>query len=273
MTILVAGHYCHDTLIGNDGAPHRTLGGSAAYISAVLDALGEPCRVVAKVGDDFLYGKEVSHAPAIVPGRTTAFVDDYRGAERRQRVEAVAPPILPEELEGDYQVGIACAIAGELPLPSLRRLRRASRVVVADAQSILREISPEGEVLCRPPEPGALDSIDFLKASKSEARALDVAALRQRMTLLITDGPRGCQVLSPDVDLHVPAEPAEERDPTGAGDCFLAGFAAGLARGLPLEGAARIGAFCGARAVEQVGVPRFDPGTARAALRSAERTR
>lgn len=272
MTILVAGHYCHDTLIGNAGA-HRALGGSAAYAAAVLDALGETCRVVAKVGDDFLYGKEVSHPPLVVPGRTTAFVDDYRGAERRQRVEAVAPPILPEDLEGEHEVGMACAVAGELPLPSLRRLRRISRVVVADAQSIIREISPGGEVLHRPPEAGALDAIDFLKASQAEARALDLESLRRRMTLLITDGPRGCKILSPDGEVQVPAEPAEERDPTGAGDCFLAGFAAGLARGLSPEGAARLGAFCGARAVEQVGVPRLDPEAVQAALRSVLRGR
>jgi len=40
VSILVAGHYCHDTLIGNDSI-HRTLGGSAAYVSAILQALGE----------------------------------------------------------------------------------------------------------------------------------------------------------------------------------------------------------------------------------------
>ena len=57
-------------------------------------------------------------------------------------------------------------------------------------------------------------------------------------------------------------------NPTGAGDCFLAGFAAGLARGLPLARAAGLGAWCGARAVEQVGVPRLDAGQARAAIRT-----
>ena len=54
MSILVAGHYCHDTLLSNAGE-HHALGGSAAYASAILDALGEPCTVAAKVGEDFLY--------------------------------------------------------------------------------------------------------------------------------------------------------------------------------------------------------------------------
>ena len=54
--------------------------------------------------------------------------------------------------------------------------------------------------------------------------------------------------------------------PTGAGDCFLAGFAAGLARGLDPLRAARIGAYCGARAVEQIGVPRLTKVQAAEAL-------
>ena len=57
-SILVVGHYCHDTLLSNAGE-HRTLGGSAAYASAVLEVLGEPYEVVSKVGPDFLYPAQV----------------------------------------------------------------------------------------------------------------------------------------------------------------------------------------------------------------------
>src|SRR5712671_2032682 len=53
VSILVVGHYCHDTLFGNAGT-HRTVGGTAAYASAILEALGESHEVVAKVGEDFL---------------------------------------------------------------------------------------------------------------------------------------------------------------------------------------------------------------------------
>jgi len=38
--VLVVGHYCHDTIVRNAGV-HRTLGGSAAYVSAILDAAVE----------------------------------------------------------------------------------------------------------------------------------------------------------------------------------------------------------------------------------------
>ena len=263
MSILVVGHYCHDTLIGN-ASTHRTLGGSAAYASAILQALEESHQVVAKVGADFLYAGLVVCPPRIVPGSTTAFVVDYRGPERRERVEAVAPAIEPEDLGGSFEVALACGVAGEVPPRTLRRLRAISRVVVADAQSLLREISPAGEVLLRTPPPDALELVDVLKASRAEAETLDLAVLRGRLTLVVTDGARGCSILRGTSEIHVDAFPAREVDPTGAGDCFAAGLAAGLSRGLSIEVAARLGAFCGARAVEHVGVPRLTPHEARA---------
>jgi 1D-myo-inositol 3-kinase len=255
VSILIVGHYCHDRLLRNASA-HEVLGGSSAYASAILDMLGAAHEVVAKVGEDFRYGAEVSRKPMVVPGRTTAFVDHYRGSRRIERVEAVAPPIEPEELRGSFDVGVACGVAGEVPLRTLQRLREISRIVVADAQSIVREVSAGAEVVLRPPPPAALNAIDVLKASRAETAVLDVAALRHQLTVIVTDGRRGCTVLRGDRETFVAAEAAKEKDPTGAGDCFLAGVAAALARGSPIEEAARLGAWCGARAVEHVGIPR-----------------
>ena len=168
-----------------------------------------------------------------------------------------------------HQIGIACGIAGEVLPETLRRMRAICDLVIADAQALLRHVSADGEVLLRPPHPDAVAQLDFLKASRSEAAWLDVPALRRRLTLLITDGSRGSTLLAADREIHVEAFPATQIDPTGAGDCFLAGFAVGLARGLGPERAARIGAYCGARAVEQVGVPRLTPQQAADAIRSA----
>src|SRR3954469_25801493 len=234
--ILVAGHYCHDTILSNAGT-HRALGGSAAYASAIFGAFGEPYEVAAKAGPDFLYAAQVTKQPRIVPGqRTSSFVDDYRSGERRDHADAVCEPLFPEDLQGSFEVGIACAITGEVPPPTLARIREISRIVLADAQGLLREITPDGDVVLRPLHPDAPRQIDFLKASVSEAKLLDVGALRHRLVLIVTDGAHGCTVITRDSETHVPAFAAEERDPTGAGDCFLAGFAVGLARGLdPLE--------------------------------------
>ncbi|TMA28599.1 MAG: carbohydrate kinase [Deltaproteobacteria bacterium] len=271
MSILVVGHYSHDTLLTPAGE-RRVLGGSAAYASAILEALEVPHEVVAKVGPDFLYAAQVSRGPIVIPtARTTSFIDDYRSGERVGRVEAACQPILPSDLIGQHEVGMACAIAGELPLATLQRLHQISRIVVADAQAVMREIGPRGELRLRPPEATALEHIHYLKASGAEAQLLDLSALRRRLTLLVTHGARGATLLSPGEEVHIPAFPAEEIDPTGAGDCFLAGFAVGIARGLDPSQAARIGAWCGARAVEQVGVPRLTPAQAIAAIDVARR--
>ncbi|HEY2028454.1 MAG TPA: PfkB family carbohydrate kinase [Myxococcales bacterium] len=256
--ILVCGHYCHDLLIAKDGSETRVLGGSASYAAAVLDAFAEPYRVAAKAGPDFRYAAELTHQPRIVPAPTTSFVDDYRMDERHERVEALCDPLAPDDLpQGPFDVGLAFGVAGEVPVPVLQRLRSICRIVLADAQSLLRTIAPDGAVLLRAPQPSALDQLDWLKASRGEAALLDLPQLRGRAGVIVTDGARGCTLLTPSGDLHVPAPPAVEVDPTGAGDCFLTGFAIGLRRGWTPTRAAALGAWCGARAVEQLGVPRL----------------
>jgi 1D-myo-inositol 3-kinase len=255
--ILIAGHYCHDVLIARDGSETRTLGGSASYGSAILDAFGEPYEVAAKVGTDFLYSAQVSKQPQVVASRTTSFVDDYRGGERVERVSDVCEPLQPDDLpRRQFAVGLAFGVAGEVGLPVLAHMRELCGVVLADAQSLVRFID-SGQIHLRPLDPEAVPHLDYLKASHKEAALLDVAALRQRIKLILTDGPRGCTLLSASSELHVPAIPAVEVDPTGAGDCFLTGFAIGLARGYSEERALHLASWCGARAVEFVGVPRI----------------
>jgi 1D-myo-inositol 3-kinase len=267
--ILLAGNYCHDLIVGKDGTQTRTLGGSAAYAAAILDAFGEPFAVASRVGADFGYASEVSHAARVVAGPTTSFVDDYSEPERRERVEAICEPLSAGDLpEGPFDVGLALGIAGEVTLPVLARMREICRLVLADAQSLLREIGPSGEVLLRQPAPPVLRHLDWLKASRAEAAHLDVPSLLQRVNLIVTDGARGCTVLTASSKEHVPAVPAVvELDPTGAGDCFLAGFALAISRALPPRHAAALGSWCGARAVEHFGVPRLSVTQAAAARR------
>lgn len=264
--VLVVGNACHDTLV-SEGGTHETLGGAVAYACAVLDGLSVPYRAVCKVGPDFLYRAELQARPRVVPSsRTTRFLDTYAGGARRERVLERCEPILPEDLagEGRVRVAIAAAVAGEVPPATLRALRGRCDVLLADAQGLLRSFGPAGEVGLEPLDrTGFADlagQIDYLKVGEAEAPFVDVDALRTRTTLLLTRGPRGCRVVGPGMDLEVDGFPADERDPTGAGDAFLAGFAAGLVQDLTEAKAALLGTFCGARAVEHLGVPRFGRG-------------
>jgi 1D-myo-inositol 3-kinase len=258
--VLLAGHYCEDTIVEKDGTRRTALGGAAAYASAVLVAAGVDFHVAANVGADFRY--QVAKPPRVVAGaRTTAFVEDYRGEERTGTLVSAAPALEPDDLgDARCQVGMACAIAGEIGAATLSRLRELSGVLIADAQGFVRGFDAHGRVFHRPPQPALraqIDRLDWLKLSRSEAEALDPRALR--CGAIVTDGDRGCLVLRGGREVQVPAFPASEVDPTGAGDCFLAGFAVGLLRGWDAIEAARFASFCGALAVAQAGVPRLQP--------------
>src|SRR3989442_14472492 len=107
--VIVAGNYSHDTILGGDtmkwcpptallGDRERArseLGGSAAYVSAVLLAAKVDFSVVANVGDDFRYAGRVPAARVVPGARTTSFLDDYRTGERIASLRAPAPPLRP----------------------------------------------------------------------------------------------------------------------------------------------------------------------------------
>jgi sugar/nucleoside kinase (ribokinase family) len=59
-------------------------------------------------------------------------------------------------------------------------------------------------------------------------------------------GARGCTIVTKDQKLDAPAFRVQAVDPTGAGDCFDAGFVVGLLEGLPLEHVGRLANACGA---------------------------
>ena len=258
--IVVVGHYCHDVVV-TAARDRRELGGSAAYASAILRSANVDFAVVANVGDDFLYANRVPAPRVIVGARTTSFVDDYRGAERTQTLHAASPPLLADDLVEPCAIGLAVPIAAEVPAPTLLRMRELSRLLLADAQGFVRSVDPAGRVMPTAPAPellAALERVDYLKVGRTEADVLDIERLRRRCTVLLTDGARGCTILSRTGEHSVPAFPAREVDPTGAGDCFLAGFAVGLLRGYPAPRAARLGNWCGARAVETAGIPMIE---------------
>ncbi|XXF80460.1 PfkB family carbohydrate kinase [Myxococcaceae bacterium GXIMD 01537] len=261
--MLVVGHYCHDLLLHGAGRETHALGGSAAYISAVLDAVGVEHAVASVAGEDFQYASRVRHPPRIVPGtRTTRFTADFTQGERVLRVGARAEPIRPEDITVDARVALACGVIGEiLPETLVRIAERASRVIV-DLQGLIREVDTEGRILHRrfeeTPYAALVGRMHALKASEEEARSLDIERVRRETCLVLTRGARGCTVLTASESFEVLALPVEEVDPTGAGDCFLAGFALGVLRGLPLRQCAELGNAFGAQAVTQVGVPRLD---------------
>lgn len=262
--ILIVGHYCHDTLIHKNGVRSTALGGSAAYISSVLNALEKKCSVVTKVGPDFVYASQVIYPPQVVPGtKTTQFLADFTKGERGGKVAAICEAIFPEDIsEGPVtRIALAVGIVGEVLPQTLEKLTQYSSHVLCDVQGLIRTIDSEGRVTHRSLQETRfeplLGKVSFLKASRSETQSMDLDQIRRKTCVLVTEGSEGCTVLEGNREFHVPAYPVEEVDPTGAGDCFLAGFAAGLLNGLPLDRAVLMGNYFGAQAVQSIGVPNF----------------
>jgi sugar/nucleoside kinase (ribokinase family) len=71
-------------------------------------------------------------------------------------------------------------------------------------------------------------------------RGVEIVALKR--------GEEGCRVVTREGSLDVAGYPVEAVDPTGAGDCFDAGFVVGLTEGLSLEECGRLANACGAAA-------------------------
>jgi ribokinase len=80
---------------------------------------------------------------------------------------------------------------------------------------------------------------------------LDALGGHRAATTVLTLGAAGTRVL-PDGPV-LPAFPAAVVDTTGAGDALVGGLAAGLAEGLPLDGALRLGMATASLAVEREG--------------------
>jgi sugar/nucleoside kinase (ribokinase family) len=90
-----------------------------------------------------------------------------------------------------------------------------------------------------------------------ETSSFDEAARRaQADTRLaaLTRSEKGSLILGDGKAIQIPAAPvAAVVDTTGAGDLYAAGFLYGVARGLPLETAGRLGSLAAAEVISHVG--------------------
>ncbi|KAL7201498.1 hypothetical protein ACSBR1_033240 [Camellia fascicularis] len=267
---LIVGNYCHDVLIKDDVVIADSLGGAAAFISAVLDGLSIPSAYVSKVGPDFAY--DVNHHPIVSSSSLTTLFHAHFSSEptesRRQdrvlrRVRS-CHPILPSDLpDSRFDFGMAVGVAGEILPETLDRMLGLCRVVFVDIQAIIRVFDcGDGTVrLVGLKESGfahLLPRIGFLKASAEEAPFIEVEEARKLCCVVVTNGKDGCTVYWKDGESHIAPFPTVQVDPTGAGDSFLGGFVAGLVQGLPVPDAALLGNFFGSLTVGHVGFPNFD---------------
>ena len=83
---------------------------------------------------------------------------------------------------------------------------------------------------------------------------------------MVTLGPLGAVVVTPDTQDHIAAPKANAVDTTGAGDAFVGAVAAHLAAGDRLSAAVECGTVAGTATTEQRGASPVVPVTARLSL-------
>jgi sugar/nucleoside kinase (ribokinase family) len=107
------------------------------------------------------------------------------------------------------------------------------------------------------------DDVDLLFGNELELVSLyEVDSLDEAIGMVqrdcslavITTGPQGCLVVTPDGVMSEPAQPVERvLDTTGAGDLFAAGFLFGYTRSMSLSECARLGSIAAAEVISHVG--------------------
>jgi len=192
---------------------------------------------------------------ALESRETTTYANDYSGARSRHELRAMSDPIGPADVPESWRHADVVQLGPLHPwdvLPETAALLRGFKGI--DVQGLVRVPGPGGTRL-RPFAALArfLEHVDVVQASERELPAvLDGDSLEHFVArhavreMIVTRGPRGATVVTPDGVTDVPAHPVRGSAQVGAGDVFLASYLLLRARGegptAAAAGAARIAA-------------------------------
>ena len=250
--LLVVGHVTRDLVAGEE-----RLGGAASYAALAAASRGLIVELVT-VGPSHwtLLAPILTHPniratvlPADVP---TTFRLVYESGARSVFRHALAPSI---DVPGTTcPVVYLAPVAGEIAPDAALRFGRDA-FVVAGLQGWMRAVDEAGRVRAiDPPQLHGIHAAILSEHDHPRADALAAELARGIAVVVVTRGARGATVYADRRSVDVPAFPANEVDPTGAGDVFGVVLALGLATGKSPVDAATEAAFVAARSVEHVGV-------------------
>lgn len=260
--LLVIGHVTRDELDGR-----TRLGGAASYAARAAARLGvRTALVTAAPPDDALLAAlrdEPRLALQCVPDATmTTFALTYDGLRRslalRQRARALVAADIPAAWRG-AQVAYVGPVAAECDRALVEAL--GARFVGAGLQGWLRRSGPDGQVeaalLSEAIDPPRLGAAIVSEQDHPDVEAIAARFARAGAVVAITRAARGATLLANGSRFEIPAAPAREVDPTGAGDVFGVVLTLHLAAGAAPEDAAAAAAEAAARVVEGPGLGRL----------------
>ena len=221
-------------VVTQDVAPGGyTFGGTATYAAITARNLGYRTAVLTSVEptvdlNTVLAGVDVRRVPSAA---TTTFDNQYVDGQRRQYLYAVADPITTAHVPAEWRSApvvhlgplvreIGAEMAAQFP----------GSLVGVTPQGWLRTWDGEDRLVRQRPwveAPAVLAHADVLVFSEEDVRGdRDTIAAWAKLAriMIVTQGAQGADVYVQGEPRHVPAFPAREVDPTGAGDVFAAAF-------------------------------------------------
>lgn len=209
-----------------------TIGGTATYAAATAQRLGKRPAIVTSaeaglIWPDFLADVQIVSVPSQA---TTTFRNVYTDGLRQQYISARCDPIGPEAIPVEWRQAPLVhlgPLVGEMD-ESLVHLFPDS-LVMATPQGWLRSWDDTGRISMRAWTGSELllPHLAALILSEHDVHG-DYSCIKHCVsltrTVVVTQGPRGATVYHGGQVRHFPARPAQEVDPTGAGDVFAAAF-------------------------------------------------
>lgn len=252
---LAIGHVTKD--LTPDG---YVVGGAVTFAALTAKALGLSAAVVTSCGPDIDPRSALPDIPiqVVASDETTTFVNVYEQGRRRQSIRGVAGKLSASDVPPAWRrtpLVLLGPLAQELEDSMAEAFR--SQTVGASIQGWLRRWDDAGNVSPRLwTGAGVLSRMAFAVFSDDDSPDEDqIASWAELCPVVIhTHGGQGCSVHVEGQWHQLPAFPANEVDPTGAGDVFAAAYLIRFREsGDPLD-AARFASAAASFCVEAQGV-------------------
>ncbi|SMB90870.1 ribokinase [Thermanaeromonas toyohensis ToBE] len=253
-------------------------GGCAVNTAIALRKLGIKTGVIGKVGRDVLGDfivnrlnqvgidtRGVKRDPSTTTSATMVMVNED-GERSFIHYVGCNAKLTPEDIDWDIVKGARILhIAGSLIMPGFdgeptaEVLKKAKDMGCLTSMDTAWDPSDRWMQVLKP----SLPYVDVFLPSLEEARKLSGYDKVEEMAdvflevgvkiVAIKMGEKGCYIRTNKEQLMLPAFSVKAVDATGAGDAFVAGFLAGLVKGLDLESTAKLANAVGALAVTAIG--------------------
>jgi len=224
---LIIGHILKDNVPGG-----AILGGTASYAGLTAAKLGQYVAALTSYGPDIpslapLNNIKIKAVPA---PQSTTFENLYQNGVRYQKWFTGGVPLATKQIPREWRnapIVHLAPMAQELSPDMCGQFRNS--LVCVTMQGWLRGRNGQHNVIYQP-HPDLekwLPHIDILVLSLADVQG-DRDTLDHFLNTVQlgveTLGPEGCRVYHRGTTTHVPVQPFEEVDPTGAGDIFAAAF-------------------------------------------------